>query len=223
MEDYLKDSTWKNELKNTLLSESFSRLTSFLEEAYSQEKIFPKKEHIFESLNLTPLDQVKVLILGQDPYHGENQANGLAFSVNKGVKIPPSLKNIFKELQEDVGCPIQDHGCLKSWAKQGVLLLNTVLTVRAHQANAHQNKGWELFTDEIIKIVNKKNRPIVIFLWGKPAQKKKALLTNPDHLILEAPHPSPLSAYRGFLGCKHFSKCNAFLESKGLDPIDWEI
>ena len=163
------------------------------------------------------------MILGQDPYHGEGQAHGLCFSVNKGIEIPPSLENIYQELHNDIGFIIPDHGCLTGWAQQGVLLLNTVLTVRAHQANSHRNIGWEEFTDAAIRALNEQDRPIVFMLWGRPAQEKKKLLNNPRHLILEAPHPSPLSAYRGFFGCRHFSKCNAFLEANGVAPIDWQI
>ena len=160
---------------------------------------------------------------GQDPYHNVNQAHGLCFSVQPTVEIPPSLENIYKELHDDLGCKIPNNGYLVKWAKQGVLLLNTVLTVRAHQANSHQNIGWEQFTDAVIEILDQQDRPMVFLLWGKPAQRKKAMLHNPNHLILEAPHPSPLSAYRGFFGCRHFSKTNQFLEEHGLTPIDWQI
>ena len=164
------------------------------------------------------------MILGQDPYHDINQAHGLAFSVLPSQpKIPPSLQNIYKELQSDLGCYIPNNGFLEKWAKQGVLLLNTVLTVRAHQANSHQGKGWEAFTDAILSAVNEKKEPVVYLLWGSPAQKKAAFLDNPNHLILKAPHPSPLSAYRGFFGCRHFSQCNEFLLRQGLAPIDWQI
>ena len=166
---------------------------------------------------------VKVLLLGQDPYHNEHQAHGLSFSVQPGQDIPPSLVNIYKELHDDLGCYIPNNGYLKKWADQGVLLLNTVLTVRAHQANSHQGHGWEQFTDAVIQAVNSQDRPIVYMLWGAPARRKKAMLTNPKHLILEAPHPSPLSAYRGFFGCKHFSKANEFLKASGVEPIDWQI
>ena len=167
---------------------------------------------------------MKVLILGQDPYHGEHQAHGLCFSVLPDQpEIPPSLQNIYKELETDVGCYIPNNGYLKKWADQGVLLLNTVLTVRAHQAGSHQGKGWEQFTDAIIEAVNAQDRPVVYLLWGKPAQSKIPMLTNPKHLILKAPHPSPLSAYRGFFGCRHFSQTNEFLQSHGIEPIDWQI
>ena len=164
-----------------------------------------------------------MVILGQDPYHGDGQAHGLCFSVQPQVAIPPSLENIYKELQDDLGCYIPNNGYLEKWAKQGVLLLNTVLTVRAHQANSHRGIGWEQFTDAAIKILNQQDRPIVFILWGRPAQQKKAMLNNPHHLILEAPHPSPLSAYRGFFGSKPFSQTNRFLEDHGVAPIDWQI
>ena len=164
------------------------------------------------------------MLIGQDPYHNENQAIGTSFAVPVSQKeIPPSLVNIYQELHDDLGCTIPTHGYLKKWADQGVLLLNTVLTVRAHQANSHQGQGWEQFTDAVIRAVNEQERPIVYFLWGRPAQSKKRMLTNPKHLILEAPHPSPLSAYRGFFGCKHFSKANEFLTANGIEPIDWQI
>ena len=178
---------------------------------------------IFHAFEVTPLEDVKVVILGQDPYHGDGQAHGLCFSVQPQVAIPPSLENIYKELQDDLGCYIPNNGYLEKWAKQGVLLLNTVLTVRAHQANSHRGIGWEQFTDAAIKILNQQDRPIVFILWGRPAQQKKAMLNNPHHLILEAPHPSPLSAYRGFFGSKPFSQTNRFLEDHGVAPIDWQI
>ena len=166
---------------------------------------------------------MKVVILGQDPYHGEGQAHGLCFSVRPGVDIPPSLVNIYQELHDDLGCTIPNHGCLTKWAKQGVLLLNTVLTVRAHQANSHKGIGWEEFTDAAIRKLNEQDRPIVFMLWGRPAQAKKSMLHNPKHLILEAPHPSPLSAYRGFFGSRPFSQANRFLEAQGVEPVDWQI
>ena len=170
-----------------------------------------------------PHEKVKVVILGQDPYHGEGQANGLCFSVHKGIRIPPSLVNIYKELNSDLGCTIPDNGDLTPWAKQGVLLLNTVLTVRAHEANSHRGIGWEEFTDACIKVLAEQDRPLVFILWGTPARRKKALIHNPKHLIVESPHPSPLSAHNGFFGSKPFSKTNAYLESVGLEPIDWQI
>ena len=201
----------------------YSGLYRFIQEEYSTHVVYPPADDIFNAFHFTPLKDVKVLILGQDPYHEEGQAHGLAFSVLNGQDVPPSLVNIYQELHDDLGCGIPDNGYLKKWADQGVLLLNTVLTVRAHQANSHQGKGWEVFTDAIIQAVNAQDRPIVCMLWGRPAQSKKPMLTNPKHLILEAPHPSPLSAYRGFFGCKHFSKCNDYLISNGLQPIDWQI
>ena len=174
-------------------------------------------------MHLTALKDVKVVILGQDPYHGVNQAHGLSFSVLPGQKIPPSLKNIYRELHDDLGCDIPNNGYLEKWAKQGVLMLNTVLTVRAHSANSHQGKGWEKFTDAIIEAVNEQDRPIVYLLWGRPAQTKIPMLNNPKHLILKAPHPSPFSADKGFFGCRHFSQTNEFLKSHGEEPIDWQI
>ncbi len=199
-------------------------LYQFVKNEYATKVIYPPSEDIFNALHFTPLDKVKVLILGQDPYHEPGQAHGLSFSVLPGkADTPPSLQNIYKELQDDLGCYIPNNGYLKKWADQGVLLLNTVLTVRAHAANSHQGKGWEQFTDAIIRAVNAQDRPVVYMLWGRPAQMKKPMLDNPAHLILTAPHPSPLSAYRGFFGCKHFSRCNEFLKSKGLEPIDWQI
>ena len=202
----------------------YKQLYEFVKEEYSTRGIYPPADDIFNALHLTPLKEVKVVILGQDPYHNEHQAHGLSFSVLPDQReIPPSLQNIYKELQDDLGCYIPDNGYLEKWAKQGVLMLNTVLTVRAHQANSHQGHGWEQFTDAILEAVNKEDRPIVYLLWGRPAQSKIPMLTNPKHLILKAPHPSPLSAYRGFFGCRHFSQANAFLESHGAAPIDWQI
>ncbi|MEG0688943.1 MAG: uracil-DNA glycosylase [Hungatella sp.] len=199
-------------------------LYKFIKQEYSTQVIYPPAGDIFNALHLTALKDVKVLILGQDPYHNEHQAHGLSFSVLPEQKdIPPSLQNIYKELKEDVGCSIPDHGYLKKWAEQGVLMLNTVLTVRAHQANSHQGHGWEQFTDAILRAVNEQDRPIVYMLWGRPAQSKIPMLNHPGHLILTAPHPSPLSAYRGFFGCKHFSKANEFLIAHGAEPIDWQI
>ena len=196
----------------------------FVKDEYSKVVVYPPSDDIFNAFHFTPLSKVKVLILGQDPYHNVHQAHGLSFSVPQDQKeIPPSLQNIYKELQSDLGCYIPDNGYLKKWADQGVLLLNTVLTVRAHQANSHQGHGWEQFTDAILAAVNQEDRPIVYLLWGRPAQSKIPMLTNPKHLILKAPHPSPLSAYRGFFGCRHFSQTNAFLESHGASPIDWQI
>ena len=202
----------------------YKELYNFVKEEYSTRVIYPPADDIFNALHLTPLKEVKVVILGQDPYHNEHQAHGLSFSVLPDQReIPPSLQNIYKELHDDLGCYIPDNGYLEKWARQGVLMLNTVLTVRAHQANSHQGHGWEQFTDAILEAVNQEDRPIVYLLWGRPAQSKIPMLTNPKRLILKAPHPSPLSAYRGFFGCRHFSQANAFLESHGAAPIDWQI
>ena len=202
----------------------YKDLYQFVKKEYSENVVYPPSEDIFNAFHYTNLTDVKVLLLGQDPYHNVNQAHGLSFSVLPSQReIPPSLQNIYKELKEDMGCYIPNNGYLKKWADQGVLLLNTVLTVRAHQANSHQGKGWEKFTDAVIKALNEQDRPIVYFLWGKPAQTKIPMLNNKKHLILTAPHPSPLSAYRGFFGCKHFSRANEFLVANGEKPIDWQI
>lgn len=214
---------WLPALQEEFKKPYYRKLYQFVGEEYTRTTIYPPADDIFNALHLTPLSQVKVLILGQDPYHNAGQAHGLCFSVKPEVDIPPSLENIYKELESDLGCYIPDNGYLVKWAQQGVLMLNTVLTVRAHQANSHQGQGWEQFTDAIIQAVNAQDRPIVYLLWGKPAQSKIPMLTNPKHLILKAPHPSPLSAYRGFFGCKHFSQANQFLEEHGVEPIDWQI
>jgi uracil-DNA glycosylase len=215
---------WLPVMKPEFVKPYYRELYRFVKEEYQSRVIYPPAEDIFNALHLTPLSEVKVLILGQDPYHNEHQAHGLSFSVLPDQKdIPPSLVNIYTELQSDLGCYIPNNGYLVKWAQQGVLLLNTVLTVRAHQANSHQGKGWEQFTDAIIRAVNEQERPIVYMLWGRPAQMKKSMLNNPKHLILTAPHPSPLSAYRGFFGCKHFSQANQFLVEHGSTPIDWQI
>ena len=214
---------WLEEISDEFRKPYYAQLFQFVKKEYSTYVVYPPAEDIFNAFHFTPLSKVKVVILGQDPYHGDGQAHGLCFSVQPQVAIPPSLENIYKELQDDLGCYIPNNGYLKKWADQGVLLLNTVLTVRAHQANSHQGHGWEQFTDAVIQAVNAQDRPIVYMLWGAPARRKKAMLTNPKHLILEAPHPSPLSAYRGFFGCKHFSKANEFLKASGVEPIDWQI
>lgn len=214
---------WAEAIGGEFKKPYYASLYRFIKEEYSTKVIYPPADDIFNAMHLTPLSQVKVLILGQDPYHNQGQAHGLCFSVRPEVDIPPSLENIYKELREDLGCEIPNNGYLVKWAQQGVLMLNTVLTVRAHQAFSHQGKGWEQFTDAIIRKVNAQKRPIVYMLWGKPAQSKIPMLNNPEHLILKAPHPSPLSAYRGFFGCKHFSQANEFLASNGIDPIDWQI
>ncbi len=217
------ENDWKEALSEEFKKPYYKNLYDFVTKEYRERQIFPPADDIFNALHYTSLSDVKVVILGQDPYHDVNQAHGLCFSVRPGIEPPPSLKNIYAELQSDMGCYIPNNGYLIKWAKQGVLMLNTVLTVRAHEANSHQGKGWENFTDAIIKKVNEQDRPVVYLLWGSPARKKKEMLNNPKHLILEAPHPSPLSAYRGFFGCKHFSMANDFLEKNGLTPIDWQI
>ncbi len=215
---------WLDTLKGEFAKPYYKELYQFVKDEYNSRVIYPPADDIFNAFHFTPLSEVKVLILGQDPYHGEHQAHGLCFSVLPDQpELPPSLQNIYKELESDLGCYIPNNGYLEKWARQGVLMLNTVLTVRAHQANSHQGKGWEHFTDAIIDAVNAQDRPIVYLLWGRPAQSKIPMLNNPKHLILKAPHPSPLSAYRGFFGCKHFSQTNEFLEKNGIAPIDWQI
>jgi uracil-DNA glycosylase len=214
---------WLGPLSPEFKKPYYANLYKKIREEYATTQIFPPADEIFTAFELTPLAEVKVVIIGQDPYHGDGQAHGLCFSVKPDIETPPSLVNIYKELNSDLGCYIPNNGYLTKWAKQGVLMLNTVLTVRAHQANSHRGIGWEEFTDAAIRILNEQDRPIVYLLWGKPAQMKKSMLNNPKHLILEAPHPSPLSAYRGFFGCQHFSKTNAFLKENGLTPIDWQI
>ncbi len=217
------ENDWLPALEPEFKKEYYRNLFRFVKEEYSSHIIYPPSEDIFNAFHSTPLHKVKVVLLGQDPYHNESQAHGMSFSVLPGQYIPPSLQNIYKELESDLGCYIPNNGYLKKWADQGVLLLNTVLTVRAHQANSHQGHGWEEFTDAVIKTVNDLNRPVVFFLWGRPAQNKSVMLTNKKHLILKAPHPSPLSAYRGFFGCRHFSQANSFLEQNGIQAIDWQI
>ena len=218
------ENDWVQAVGDEFKQPYYKQLYEFVKQEYSTRVIYPPAEDIFNALHLTPLKEVKVLILGQDPYHNVNQAHGLSFSVLPEQRnIPPSLQNIYSELHDDLGCDIPDNGYLEKWARQGVLLLNTVLTVRAHQANSHQGKGWEKFTDAIIKAVNTQERPIVYMLWGRPAQTKIPMLTNPNHLILKAPHPSPFSADRGFFGCRHFSQANEFLEAHGVSPVDWQI
>ena len=214
---------WSTIINNEFSQPYYKELNKFVKSEYKCHTVYPKSEDIFMAFKLTPLSQVKVVILGQDPYHNQDQAHGLCFSVQAGTKIPPSLLNIYKEIRDDVACYIPDSGFLEKWAKQGVLMLNTVLTVRAHEAYSHKGKGWERFTDAIIRAVNEQDRPIVFILWGKPAQAKKNMLTNKKHLILEGPHPSPLSSFRGFFGSKPFSKTNEFLENNNIVPIDWQI
>ena len=214
---------WMDAIRPEFGKQYYKDLYGFVKQEYGTHVVYPPSEEIFNAFHFTPLSKVKAVIIGQDPYHNAGQAHGLCFSVQPGTEIPPSLVNIYKELQDDLGCYIPDNGYLVKWAEQGVLLLNTVLTVRAHQANSHQGKGWEQFTDAVIRAVNAKEEPVVFLLWGRPAQMKKSMLNNPKHLILEAPHPSPLSAYRGFFGCKHFSRANEFLKQNGVTPIDWQI
>ncbi|NDI34909.1 uracil-DNA glycosylase [Chengkuizengella sediminis] len=212
---------WVMVLKEEIEKEYYQQLVQFLREEYETQIIYPPKEHIFNALQYTSYENTKVVILGQDPYHGQNQAHGLSFSVQQGVQTPPSLKNIFKELRDDLSFPIPEHGCLEKWAAQGVLLLNTVLTVREGQAHSHKGKGWETFTDQVMISLNDRSEPVVFILWGKPAQMKRKLITAPQHHIIEAPHPSPLSAHRGFFGSSPFSKVNAFLRRKGKEEINW--
>jgi len=214
---------WLSELGSEFRKPYYRELYEFVKQEYSSTQVFPPAEEIFTAFHLTPLSKVKVVIIGQDPYHNVGQAHGLCFSVKPDVEIPPSLVNIYQELHNDLGCYIPDNGYLIKWAEQGVLMLNTVLTVRAHMANSHRGKGWETFTDAAIRALNKQDRPIVFILWGRPAQMKRSMLNNPNHLILEAPHPSPLSAYRGFFGSRPFSKTNTFLKEHGERAIDWQI
>lgn len=215
---------WLSHLRTEFDSDYMLSLSTFLREQKNAAKtIYPKEADIFAALNVTPLSQVKVVILGQDPYHGMDQANGMSFSVPRGMAIPPSLKNIYKELSRDLDLKTPDHGCLTAWAEQGVLLLNSVLTVEAARAASHQGKGWERFSDQIINIVSQQCQNVVFLLWGGYAQKKGQVIDQEKHLILTAPHPSPLSAYRGFLGCGHFSKVNEYLQAHGKLAIDWQI
>lgn len=216
--------SWKAPLLPEFEAEYMAQLRSFLfAEKAAGKQIFPKGSEWFRAMDLTPLDKVRVVILGQDPYHGPGQAHGLCFSVKPGVPPPPSLVNIYKELHADLGIERPRHGFLEHWAQQGVLLLNSVLTVEMAKAASHQGKGWEKFTDAVIRLVNAKDEPVVFLLWGAYAQKKAAFVDSSKHLVLKAAHPSPLSAHNGFLGCRHFSQCNAFLESKGLPPINWAL
>lgn len=214
---------WEQALKAQMDMPYFQGLKATLEKAYQEEVIFPPKEEIFNAFYLTPLSKVRVVILGQDPYHGKDQGMGLAFSVKENVPLPPSLINIYKEISRDLKVKMPACGDLTSWARQGVFLLNTTLTVKANQANSHKNIGWATFTDSVLEVINEQERPIVYLLWGGFARSKKRLLTNPKHLVLESSHPSPLSVYRGFAGCGHFSQCNQFLVEQGQEPIHWQI
>ena len=201
----------------------YKQLREFLKQEYFTKEIYPDMNNIFNAMKHASYSDIKAVILGQDPYHEPGQAHGLCFSVQKGCPIPPSLQNIYKELNADLGIPPAPHGELYKWADNGVLLLNTVLTVRRGQANSHKGKGWEIFTDDVIKKLNEREKPMVFLLWGANARSKKQFITNPNHLVLEAAPPSPMSAYNGFFGCRHFSKCNAFLEAHGIEPVDWRI
>ena len=214
---------WDEVLSGEFDKDYYRLLRDFLKKEYSSQTIYPSMYDIFNAQKATAFGDVKVVILGQDPYHGPGQAHGMCFSVKKGVVPPPSLVNIFKELERDCGCEIPSHGYLADWAAQGVLLLNTVLTVREGQPNSHKGMGWEIYTDNVIRKLNERSRPMVFMLWGSNARSKKVYLTSPQHLILEAPHPSPLSAYRGFFGCGHFSKANRFLAEHGMEPVDWQL
>ena len=215
---------WRQVMAEELEKPYYKQLSHFVLQEYHSHTIYPPMDDIYNAFQETPLSKVKVLLLGQDPYHNVNQAHGMSFSVLPSqTEIPPSLQNIYKELHDDLGCYIPNNGYLVKWAKHGVLLLNTLLTVRAHSANSHRGHGWEQFTDRVIEVLNEQDRPIVYLLWGKPAQSKSSMLNNPKQLVLTAPHPSPLSAYRGFFGCRHFSKANAFLQEHGVEPIDWQI
>lgn len=214
---------WDTVLAGEFEKEYYQKLRQFLISEYRSRTIYPDMHDIFNALKYTDYDDVKVVILGQDPYHGPGQAHGMSFSVRPGIKQPPSLVNIFRELKDDLGIDPPDHGYLVKWAEQGVLLLNTCLTVRAHQPNSHKGKGWEIFTDRVISLLNEREKPMVFILWGGNAKSKQSLITNPNHLILTGAHPSPLSAYNGFYGGKYFSKANEFLESRGQNPVDWEI
>jgi len=217
------EDSWGKLLKEDFENDNFKNLKAFLIEEKANHEVFPKGSHIFKAFDQTPLDNVKVVIIGQDPYHGDGQAHGLCFSVSKGVRIPPSLRNIYKELNSDIGINIPNHGNLSEWTNQGVLLLNSILTVRAHKASSHQKKGWEIFTDSAIKKISDYKKHCVFILWGNFAQKKALLIDDSKHLIIKSVHPSPLSAYGGFFGSKPFSKTNEYLISKNIEPINWNI
>lgn len=213
--------SWKNLLQPEFSKDYFNQLVSFVRQEYKQNMIFPPGPQIFNAFDHCPLDQVKVVIIGQDPYHGPGQAHGLCFSVNDGIAFPPSLRNIFQEINTDLNKKLPESGNLERWASQGVLLLNATLTVKAHSPGSHQNKGWESFTDRVIQLVSDHKQNVVFLLWGTYAQKKSVLIDGSKHLVLKAPHPSPFSANRGFFGCRHFSKTNQYLQERGLEPIDW--
>ena len=215
--------SWDKLLDEEYKKEYFINLMNFIKKEYKEKTIYPKQNEVFNAFRYTDYDNVKVVILGQDPYHGPNQAEGLSFSVSNEVLKPPSLKNIFKELESDLKIPFPEVNSLKKWAKEGVLLLNAVLTVEEHKPTSHKDKGWEIFTDDVIKLLNKKETPIVFILWGNYARSKKKLITNPKHLVLESAHPSPFSAYNGFFGSKPFSKTNEFLKKNNIKEIDWRV
>lgn len=223
LKDYLIDSSWKKLLKPEFEKEYMHELEAKLRVAYQEKVIYPRPADIFTAFNLTSFDKIKVVIIGQDPYHGPNQAHGLCFSVQPGIKVPPSLANIYKELESDLGLKMPKHGCLKSWAENGVLLLNALLTVEDGKPMSHKNFGWEKFTDQVIDLINEKKENIVFMLWGSPAHSKAKNVDPQKHYVLKSVHPSPLSSYRGYFGCKHFSLCNQFLESKGIKPVDWSL
>ena len=214
--------TWNEILAEEMEKDYYQQLQAFVQKRRAEARVFPEEKNVFNALELTPFESVKVVILGQDPYHGFGQAHGLSFSVQKGTPLPPSLKNIYKELQEDIGGEFPTEGDLSHWAKQGVLLLNTVLTVEEGNANSHKGRGWERLTNRLIESLNELKHPVIFILWGKPAQDKEKLITNPNHVLLKAPHPSPLSAYRGFFGSKPFSKVNDILIQQGQTPIRWK-
>lgn len=214
--------TWNEILAEEMKKNYYQELQAFVQKRREEVRVFPEEKNVFNALKLTPFESVKVVILGQDPYHGFGQAHGLSFSVQKGIPLPPSLKNIYKELQEDIGGDLPTEGDLTHWAKQGVLLLNTVLTVEEGNANSHKGMGWERLTNRLIESLNELKHPVIFILWGKPAQDKEKLITNPNHVILKAPHPSPLSAYRGFFGSKPFSRVNDILMQQGQSPIRWK-
>lgn len=217
------EGAWEEALRPEFGKPYYAQLYRKVREEYRTYTVYPPSRDVFNAFAFTPLEKVKVLIVGQDPYHEPGQANGLCFSVHPGITIPPSLRNIYEELRTDLGLPVPDNGDLTSWAKQGVMLLNTVLTVRAHQANSHKGIGWEEFTDAAIRVLAAERRPLVFILWGAAARRKKGMITNPEHYVIESAHPSPFSAYSGFFGSRPFSRCNAFLESKGIEPVDWRI
>ena len=217
------EKSWQKVLQEEFDKPYFKELTDFVRDEYKSKTVFPPPKDIFKAFDLCPFDKVKVVILGQDPYHGPGQAHGLCFSVNENVQKPPSLVNIYKEIQSNIGGEIPKHGNLEHWAQQGVFLLNAILSVVAHMPTSHQNKGWETFTDEVIRIISDKKEHVVFMLWGAYAQSKEWMIDESKHLVLKAPHPSPLSASRGFFGCKHFSKANEYLKSQGLEGIEWIV